>query len=354
MIGLIKLIVLGCVGTILTLELILRMLPVSTGFGYQNTTPSEPVLRATLPVVQHSLDWKFYQSQTRKVNNYGFPDDADYQPNTHPIAVIGDSYVQSLMLPYSDTLQGQMSTLLDSSSERLRQRQNQPVYSFGVPGYSLAGYIGSAEYVSKEFQPELFVFLLTKGDITDSLSTKTSGSYFLNSRNWELEFEANGISRTNQFLLKSSLMRYLNLHLQFNPVYSLTQLINRTTITTATIDSPDLHQVSTKLLDRLEQKSTVRPDNTIFIIDCDRDKIYQRQPQPQTAPDNQLLLFAQIAQAKGYSIIDTLPLFSRQYQQSHRRLDFKPIDMHWNRDAHQLVAKAVYPVIRTKLARTAS
>ncbi len=340
----IKLIALGCLSMILALEIILRMLPVSTGFGYQTTTLAEPVLRATFPIVKHSLDWRFYQSQIRKINNYGFADDADYAPNTNPIAVIGDSYIQSLMLPYSDTLQGQLGTLLD--------RKNRPVYSFGVPGYSFAGYIGSAEYVSKTFQPEFFVFLLTAGDIADSLSTKTAGSYFLNSRNLELNFEPSTPSRTNKLLLQSSLLRYLNLHLHFNPFSILTQFLPPET--TVPIKSPDLSQVSTRLLDYLEQKSTVRADNTIFIIDCDRDKIYQQKPQPQTHPDNQLTLFATIAQNRGYTVIDTLPLFSSQYQQSRRRLDFKPIDMHWNSAAHKLVAETVYPVMKAKLARLAS
>jgi hypothetical protein len=349
---LIKLLGLGCLSIILILEICLRMLPVTTGLGYQNTTLAEPILRATLPVVKHSLDWKFYQSQSRKVNNYGFPADLDYQQNTNPIAVIGDSYIQSLMLPYADTFPGQLGTLIDAQRERLGQRQNQPVYSFGVPGYSLAGYIGSAEYVSKNFQPRFFIFLLTKGDITDSLST-SAGFYFLNSRNLELDFQPNTSSHINRFLLKSSLMRYLNLHLQFNPINTLSQLTHYQATDLATTKPLDLSQVSTRLLDQLEQKSTVRPDNTIFIIDCDRDKIYHGQPQPQTAPDNQLSLFAKIAQARGYGIVDTLPLFSHQYQKSHRRLDFKPIDMHWNRDAHQLVAEAVYPVIKTKLTRIA-
>jgi hypothetical protein len=340
----IRLIALGFLGVLVGLEIIFQILPVTTGLGYQKTIQAEPVLRTTSSFVKHSIDWKFHQAQTRKVNNYGFPDDLNYSSNTHPIAVIGDSYIQSLMLPYADTLQGQLGTML--------QPQDHPVYSFGVPGYSLAGYIGSAEYASKVFQPEQFIFLLTNGDITDSLSTETSGSYFLNSNNLAIEFEPNKSSKINQFLLQSALIRYLILHLQFTPDavlkfdnYQSAHLVKR---------SPDIDQLSTRLLDYLEQKSTVRPDNTTFIIDCDRDKIYQRQPQPQTSPGNQLTVFAQIARDRGYHTIDTLPIFTREYQKSHRRLDFKPLDIHWNRQAHQLVAEAVYPVIKTKLERIAT
>lgn len=342
---LMMLIGLGCVSTILVLELFFRLLPVTTGFRFQATSQSELVLRATLPVVKHSLDWKFHKAQTRKVNNYGFSDDVDYAPNAHPVVAIGDSYVQSLMLPYCETLPGQLGTLL--------QKKNLPVYSLGVPGYSLAGYIGSAEFASKNFQPQLFVFLLTKEDITDSLLTKTAGSYFLDSQDLSLKFDPAKPNPVNQVLIKSALMRYLNLHLQFNPTSLISQFTGRQKTNTVT-KSPDLTQVSNRLLDYLEQKSTARSYNTIFIIDTDRDKIYQNQPQPQTAPDNQLSVFAQIAQSRGYRTIDTLPLFSSQYQQNRRRLDFKPIDMHWNSTAHQIVAKEIYPVIKTKLSEIAS
>ncbi len=332
----IRLIGLGVVSTIILLELIFQMLPVTTGFDYQNTAQADPVLRSKVPFTRHSLDWKFHQAQTRKVNNYGFPDDIDYAPNSKPIAVIGDSYVQSLMLPYADTLQGQLHTLLKQSN------LNHPVYSFGVPGYSLASYIGSAEFASKTFQPQLFVFLLTEEDITSSLATKTGGSYFLNPHDWKIEFRPTKPSRISQVILKSALVRYLIFHLQIKPPEPVA--------TGTKTDSIDVNRLSHRLLDYLEQRSMVRPENTIFIIDCDRDKIYQRQPQPQTAPANQLSLFAQIAHNRGYSIIDTLPLFTRQYQQSNRRLDFKPLDIHWNSATHQLVAKTVYPMISNKLA----
>jgi SGNH hydrolase-like domain, acetyltransferase AlgX len=333
--------------TLVILELIFQMLPVTTGFAYQPTKASEPALKATVPFVKQSLDWKFHQATTRKINEYGFPDDHHYLPNQQPIAIIGDSYVQSLTLPYIDTLQGQLGALQDKSKP--------PIYSFGVPGYSLAGYIGTAESATKKFQPQMFVFLLTKGDITDSLlATKNVGSYFINSYKLGLEFEPyTGASRTDNLMLKSALMRYLNYHLQLNPLTAFLSLTGANAKASAgdrITTEPNLVQLSNRLLDHLEQKTTARANNTIFIIDCDREKIYEDKPQPQTSPDNQLTLFAQIAQDRGYKTIDTLPIFTRKYEQTHRRIDFTPIDPHWNRDANQLVAEAVYPVIKTKLA----
>jgi hypothetical protein len=347
----IKLIGLGCAMAIVILELIFQMLPVTTGFAYQRTIESEPALKATVPFVKHSLDWKFHQATTRKINQYGFPDDNEYLPNQQPIAVFGDSYIQSLMLPYTNTLQGQLGAL--------QHKSKPPVYSFGVPGYSLAGYIGTAESATKKFQPQMFIFLLTKGDITDSLlATKNVGSYFINSRKLGIEFEPySGASRTDSFMLKSALMRYLNYHLQLNPLSAFLSLTGANAKASAGNPSlpvattePNLAQLSNQLIDYLEQKSTARANNTIFIIDCDREKIYQGKQQPQTSPDNQLALFAQIAQDRGYQTIDTLPIFTRQYEQTHRRIDFTPIDQHWNSDAHHLIAEAVYPIIKTKLA----
>jgi hypothetical protein len=346
----IKLIGLGCVMAIVILELIFQMLPVSTGFAYQPTMAAEPALKATVPFVKHSLDWKFHQATTRKFNTYGFSDDHEYVPNAQPIAVIGDSYVQSLMLPYADTLQGQLGTLMHKAKP--------PIYSFGVPGYSLAGYIGTAESATKKFQPQAFIFLLTKGDLTDSLITsKNAGSYFVDSRKFDIQFEPySGPSRTDSFLLKSALMRYLNYHLQLNPLSAFLALTGANTKASAGNQSlplasteSNLARLSNRLIDYLEQKTTARSNNTIFIIDCDREKIYQGKQQPQTSPDNQLTLFARIAKERGYQTIDTLPIFTSRYQQTHRRIDFTPIDAHWNGDANHLIAEAVYPIVQTKL-----
>ena len=138
----IRLAILGCLITLFSLEIIFQILPVTTTIRYGNTTQSEPILRGTVPFVRDSIDWKFDRAQTRKLNNYGFLNDLDYSLNTQPIAVIGDSHIHSAMLSYSDTLHGQLSKLL--------HKPNPPVYSFGVSGYSFAGYIGSAEYASKK------------------------------------------------------------------------------------------------------------------------------------------------------------------------------------------------------------
>ena len=115
----VKLVSIGSIFTILLLEISLRVLPVTTYLNYQNVPQPDPILRTTEPFIQHSLDWKFHQSTIRKVNNYGFPDDVDYRANTSPIVTIGDSYIQSLMLPYSDTLEGQLGKLLEPKGSSL-------------------------------------------------------------------------------------------------------------------------------------------------------------------------------------------------------------------------------------------
>ena len=205
---------------------------------------------------------------------------------------------------------------------------------------------------AKKFQPKIFVFLLINEDITDSYSKHLVGSYFLNLHSLDLEFEPLNRNSSSGIPLKSALIRYLTLNLKFNPA-SIFSVFNHKQASTATA-SPDLNLVSTRLLEHLEQKSMARPDNTIFIIDSDREKIYQHQPQPQTAPNNQLSVFAKIAQQRGYTIVDTLPLFTRQYQKSHRQLDFKPTDGHWNEQAHKLIAETLYPIIQTKLSQPTS
>jgi hypothetical protein len=39
------------------------------------------------------------------------------------------------------------------------------------------------------------------------------------------------------------------------------------------------------------------------------------------------------------------PVFAAHWQQQHERLDFLPMDAHWNRVAHRLAAEQLLPLL---------
>jgi hypothetical protein len=330
-----KFLLLGLSLSLFGIELLLRLLPVRTDHNFAANDIKKPVLQAQATTIVEPLDWKFAQAQERKVNNYGFVDDRDYKAGTSPVAIIGDSYVQSSMLPYADTLQGQLSKKLGNKS---------PVYSFGIPAYSLAGYIGAAEYADRVFKPRAYVVLLTKGDIIDSVISY-GGSYYLNPNLQKLEFQERDESKTQQLLAHSALVRYVVKQLGFKP----SNLLPAQAATATSSPSPNrLQQMSATLLKHLAAKSGANPQNTIFVIDSDREYIYGQKSQPDRA---EFLAFKEVARSQGYQVIDTHPLFEKSYHTDRRRLDFTPIDLHWNERAHALVAQEVKSKLSPILAR---
>jgi hypothetical protein len=325
----------GLITAILILEILMQLLPVKNDRNFAANDISQPVIRGNAASIIEPIDWKFSQTYHRRVNNYGFVDDRDYKPNSTPVVVIGDSYIQSGMLPYQDTLQGKLSNKIGNKV---------PVYSFGTPVYPLSGYLGTAEYADREFKPRAYIFLLTKGDLVESLQPQ-EGTYFLDSPNGKLKFKNAKVYQGKVITSKSALHRYLHQQLYFNP-NKIFAALNSTPSSKPTLTSVEYDRVSRRLLDLFAEKTQITPQNTIFIIDSDRGSMYDK-----SKPDREeLSTFKRIGIERGYRIVDTEDLFNDYYRRTHKKLDFLPTDFHWNATAHQLVVDRIYPILIDMLA----
>ena len=124
-----------CIGTFLPLfiaEGILQFLPVATGLHWEPVNETNPIVHFE-PNRQftYSQGWSLGLVQTRRTNNVGYVNDQDYL-STGPrplIAVIGDLYVEAMMVAHRDTLQGRLE---DQLADKAR------VYSFGASGAPLS------------------------------------------------------------------------------------------------------------------------------------------------------------------------------------------------------------------------
>jgi hypothetical protein len=334
----INLIALACgIGTaFIGLELLMQLLPVKNDRQFAANDISQPVIRGTASSIIEPIDWKFSQTYRRRVNNYGFVDDGDYQPNSPHVAVIGDSYIQSAMLPYQDSLQGKLSKKIGSKL---------PVYSFGTPVYPLSGYLGTAEYIDREFQPKAYIFLLTKSDLIESLQPQ-QGTYFLESPNGKLNFKKAKIFQGKVITSKSALHRYLHQQIYFNP-QKIFSFWNRNPPAKPKLSTTTYEQVSRRMLDLFATKTKVTPKNTIFIIDSDREAMYNK-----STPDrDELSIFKRIGIERGYTVVDTQDLFADYYRRTNKKVDFMPTDFHWNAPGNQLVVDRIYPLLLNILAK---
>ena len=93
-------------------EGVLRVLPVCSDLEVQAVDASNPIIRFR-PDSEFVFSDGFWLTNANRghINNFGFVNDQDYDPDDlRPLlAVIGDSYVQALMVPYGSTVQGRLA-----------------------------------------------------------------------------------------------------------------------------------------------------------------------------------------------------------------------------------------------------
>jgi hypothetical protein len=275
-------------------------------------------------------------------NNYGHIAPIDFQPGSHPLLVVGDSFIESLMNDFDDTLQGLLGKRLGPAY---------PVYGLGGSGLSVSDYAVLASQARVEFAPAAIVFLIQDGDISESLLHR-HGGYFLSKSG--ASFVPSYVPLTPNSVLQwarrhgveSALYLYLRSNLKFSPgdLFGAFEPGNRV----------DSHRPARELLtDReravadwflgaIAQGSGVPSRCTLLLIDADRYAIYDAQLA--SPPKDSAVLRAHLidrARALGYRVVDMEPIFRAEYARTRLKFDYWPIDRHWNRAGHALAAEVV-------------
>jgi hypothetical protein len=155
-------ILLGAALTVLALEGVLRLLPIQDGLFAGD--PSADWQVHHLIANQHftfSDAWDLRNVHRGVTNNMGYVAPFDYVPGAKGVVVVGDSFIESVMNRYEDTLQGQLASTL---------RAAPTVLSFGTAGASLPDYIGLGPMVASRFRPRWVVILVVGGDFVEGFA----------------------------------------------------------------------------------------------------------------------------------------------------------------------------------------
>src|SRR5437588_6339887 len=101
--------------TLLVIEGVLRLLPVAWAPPVEPPSADNPIQRyAANQSFTWSLGWNFHDVVRGRSNAQGFLADYDYDraAATPLVAVVGDSFVEALRLPFADTLTGRLPAAL--------------------------------------------------------------------------------------------------------------------------------------------------------------------------------------------------------------------------------------------------
>jgi hypothetical protein len=152
--------------TLLAAEIVLRYLPVATAPAVEPPTPDNPIQRyvANQPYTW-SFDWNMTNVVRGRSNSQGFLAEYDYDlTDPRPlVAVIGDSFMQALEVPFPLSLTGRLQATL---SDRGR------AYVFAQSGSPLSQYVAYAQHACTVYRPERMVITVVGNDFDESIYSR--------------------------------------------------------------------------------------------------------------------------------------------------------------------------------------
>ena len=344
-------ILVGITAPLLMMEIVLRFLPVSSSTGTVTVDRQNPVIHLTPnQAFTYSKGWQFAIVNTGRINNYGYVNDQDYTSWTEkgPLVIIGDSYVEALMVPYEQTMQGRLARLLDKKEK---------VYSLGISGAQLPQYLAFAQYAWTEFHPRAMVFVIIGNDFDESLLKYKEGPglHFFeeNGPDHELALVRRDYqpSLGKRLLRHSALVRYLWGTVGIGEISRLVdqrlfrgvQYIGNTAADASEERLADSRRAVDRFFSELPRRIGLDQSHVLFVMDAIRPELYS-EPGLKRATGSYFDLmrqyFLQEAQGHGYEVIDMQPRFITRHHQDGSRFEFAN-DGHWNSLGHQEAAEAI-------------
>lgn len=333
--------------TLVLLECVLRFLPVSMGlyrteqfdkWPLQNSEPKLPYA--------YSISWAMLNPHRGTTNNYGHIAPFDFMKGSQPVLVIGDSFIESLMNEYDDTLQGQLGRKINSQHS---------VYGLGVSGLSASDYLALSRLAKDEFNPVAVVFLMVDGDLSESLAphlgyhSLVPDGDALKAVYAPLTGESK-VKRIRKWVGDISLYRYFQVNLQFDPHQIKKKLLGEAdpqlTPENSMKGPENQRRIADWLMAELPAALGLPPECIVFLMDSDRYAIYKpdQASSPKDSPEVRRY-FVERGEKLGFKISDLDPVFRKRFREDRTKFDYWPVDRHWNRVGHGVGAEEAYRLL---------
>jgi hypothetical protein len=340
--------------TLLTAEIALRFLPVATAPAVAPPTPDNPIQRyvADQPYTW-SFDWNMNNVVRGHSNAQGFLADYDYDAaDARPlVALLGDSYLEALRVPFAHSLTGRLQAALGDRGR---------AYVFAQSGSPLSQYVAYARHACSVYRPARVVVSVVGNDFDQSVFAhrQRNGIYHLYPRtDGGFDHRLTPLpppSLAERTMRQSALALYLMRNVGITNVIAgmginLAQAADQDRYVGHTEANADMaridegYRVIDWFLDALPRAACLPPSNIVIVVDAARPQLYDTAALAAT----QTSYFGQMrrrileqANARGFRVIDTEPHFIAAYTAEHQPFEH-PTDGHWNAHGHAVVATAV-------------
>ena len=352
--------VLGVLAPLAAAELVLRLHP--SAYGGARRMPvneAQPIGRYEPDrAFTWSSDWNFPVVNTVHVNNAGFHSDVDYEAGAPGplLAVVGDSFVEALMVSYRRTCAGRLATMLEPAAR---------VYSFAMSGASLGQYLAYARYARDAFGPRGLVFVVVDNDYHDDRRDRrlraTYRAYpgfhhFVDHGDGRLVLARTDFAPGLAYRLarRSALLRYLDQNLKLRARLGRLRRTGSPGLPTPTgwQFDPALADESRvarskravdAFFDLLPEYSGLGPERIAFVVDGMRPVLYDDgalDAARGSFADTARRHFLATARRLGYEALDLQPRLRAHHRKHRRRFEW-PHDWHWNALGHERCFDAV-------------
>ena len=332
------------------LEAVLRFLPVSEGLRTAAVTRAAPV--AHFEPNREVLWSRFadFSMQNRvRVNNAGFVSNIDYHADAKGplLAVVGDSFVEAVMVPWAETVHGRLA-------QRLAGKVR--VYSFGVSGSALSQYLVYARHARDVYHPSKGLVVVIGNDFDESLPQyKHSPGLHVFRRGVggqpELELQGYAPSTASLLVRHSRLLLYLVHNLEIlGAAQRLRQIISPGAGFVGQTDAGasgqrlrDGRYAADAFVALLPESFGLNPQDIVLVVDAPRPEVYDPAALLR-AKDSYFVQMREHLMARarlaGLRVIDLAPVMAEDYTAHGERFEF-PRDAHWNGRGHQVAAEEV-------------
>jgi hypothetical protein len=287
-------------------------------------------------------------------------------PGVYRIAIVGDSFVEALQVPFDASLAELLEAKLEDRSVE--------VYRYGISGAPLSQYAYMVEKEVLAHSPDLVVVVLVHNDFDESFEYRPGRytSSFLKIKIADGEFAGDTppepyAESWKDWIRRLATVRFLYYQHQVSPSTvkrGLKQLLSsvgqqpvertdyEANVSVSTIESKiqAVAAVTKYLFRRLKEATSTRDADLLIVIDGDRHGIYNAASNNAPLESKVLELnrmAADIARSLGMDFIDLGPIFANHYRKNGIRFEYSS-DNHWNRTAHELVASTLEKYFRSK------
>ena len=284
--------------------------------------------------------------------NSGIGDYAEARrPGVERIAIVGDSYIEALQVPYDRSVGERLAADLGGDGHAVE------VYRFGISGAPLSQYLQMIEREVVKSRPDWVVVQIVHNDFDESYKFK-QGRY--TSSFLKLRVEDGKVSGeippapwhrgTLEWLRQTATARFFLYRWQVRPQGIVDLFLPRahaevaanTDITAVLADRPGVVAVTDYLFGRMDTVVRAMGARLLLAMDGDRGALYAGSDSTALELNH---IAADAAQWRQIPFVDLEPAFAADWQQYHRRLDFDA-DGHWNEHGHAVAAAAIARALR--------